>query len=296
MVSIEEVENPFDRYIAFVRERESIRIKKGDSPRGDLGPWTEDRILQSYRFTNVNRENDRVSKHYQKLIRDPLVNDPLVLPATVLYRWFNRPETCEYFFNTRITNHTPFEEYIEHDSIHFLEQIIEDIPTPHVTGAFIIQGKQGYTKGLGVLQYFHSWCRKPWREAYESWSEGPPTLEAMFKWLMGEGLGSFMTAQLVADLKYLPFMLDTEDWWTWAAPGPGSMRGLNAVLDRPMMQGWNAKEWLVELHILQEITNPILKDHGIAPLHAQDLQNTLCEFSKYEKTRLGLGRPRQVYR
>ena len=31
------------------------------------------------------------------------------------------------------------------------------------------------------------------------------------------------------------------------------------------------------------------------PLHAQDVENCLCEFDKYERTRLGEGRPRSLY-
>jgi hypothetical protein len=32
------------------------------------------------------------------------------------------------------------------------------------------------------------------------------------------------------------------------------------------------------------------------PMHAQDLQNCLCEFDKYERARLGEGTPKQIYK
>jgi hypothetical protein len=166
-----------------------------------------------------------------------------------------------------------------------------------VTGAFIINGAQGHSKGIGVAIQFHEWCQKPWEGAWGVWTANPPTLQDMFIWLRKEatGLGSFMGAQLVADLKYLPFMKEVEDWWTWASSGPGSQRGLNAIVGRDMNIKWNEKEWWKQLQVLREAENKQLTPLGLGPFHAQDTQNHCCEFSKYEKVRLGIGRPRQVY-
>jgi hypothetical protein len=296
-MSITDLEDPFDRYAAFIRERNEIYHKKTG---GQPWPWTEDRILQSYRFTDIYRERDRTSLHYQTTVRNRYGEDPIVLPATVLYRWYNRIITCDALFNEPdFSNQSAFERYIfsNCEKASIIYDLINELPTPHVTGAFIINGAQGYAKGIGVAIQFHEWCQKPWREQWEQWTSFPPTLQDMFIWLRenASGLGSFMGAQLVADLKYLPFMEQkVEDWWTWAAPGPGSQKGLNAVLGRPMDQHWNEKEWQVEIQCLNLRENEALKDLG--PFHCQDTQNHCCEFSKYEKTRLGLGRPRQIFR
>jgi hypothetical protein len=298
-MSIADMEDPFDRYVAFIRERNEVYFRKTS---GQPWPWTDDRILQSYRFTEIYRERDRTSLHYQRTIRDFYTqDDAFVLPATVLYRWFNRMETCDYFFNQpEFSGKSVFERYIDGNrDMRILLECLEKIPPPHVTGAFIINGKPGNDKGIGVICYFHEWCKKPWEEQWKEWLlENPPTLQQMYDWLREDcnGLGPFMAAQLVADLKYLPFMntVAVEDWWTWAAPGPGSQKGLNAVLGRPMDQHWNEKEWQIEIQCLNQRENEALKDLG--PFHCQDTQNHCCEFSKYEKTRLGLGRPRQIFR
>jgi hypothetical protein len=105
-----------------------------------------------------------------------------------------------------------------------------------------------------------------------------------------------MTAQLVADLKYLSFMRNVSDWWTWSAPGPGSQRGLNIVLGLETANHWNMGDWGQAIKELQSKVNPLLEETGIDQLHAQDLQNCLCEYSKYTKTLWGLGRPRQIFR
>jgi len=297
MPAIHEIADPFERYCAFLIERDLIYQKKSA---GKPWPWTNDRILQEFRFTEVYRERDKTSLHYQKTIRDFYKEDQLVLPATVLYRWFNRIETCEHIFNQMdFENQSIFESYIadgcERPSM--LWDFVDSLDEPHVTGAFIINGMPGYRKSTGVILYFHEWCKKPWEDTWKKWLDNPPMLKDMYEWLRkdGKGLGTFMAAQLVADLKHLPFMKYVPDWWTFAAPGPGSMRGLNVVCGRLMHQSWKAGEWEDKLLMLNELENKALEPHGLGPFHAQDTQNHCCEFSKYTKAMLGTGRPRQVY-
>jgi hypothetical protein len=295
-MSIQDIADPIERFIAFVIEREAIRQRRAE---GKPWPWTDNEILQSYRFTNVHREDDKVSRHYQNLIRSNYGDHPFILPATVLYRWFNRISTCEAFLcQSELSSDTStFEDYMYKHDIGILELCLDNIPPPHVTGAFIITGKPGYPKGKGVLQYFDHWCRiKPWEETWQMWQEDPPTLAEMYDWLGSDGLGSFMLGQFVADLKYLPFMLNAPDWWTWAAPGPGSERGLNVIFGHPMGTPWAKGQWRKDLQQLNIKVAPQFEKAGIGRLHNQDLQNCLCEYSKFTKVQQGVGRPRQVYR
>jgi hypothetical protein len=297
MKPIAQIEDPLERYFAFIKERNEIYLKKIN---GEPWPWTQDPILQTFRFTEVYRERDRTSLHYQKTVRDHYNQLDLVFPATVLYRWFNRIETCDTFFNQPdFGNMSVFERYIQEGDYQILYECLDKLPTPHVTGAFIINGKPGYTKGEGVLQYFHEFAQSrsyPWEPTWIIWRGNPPPLQEIYDWLeCFNGLGSFMRAQIIADLKYLPFLSKASDWWTWAAPGPGSQRGLNRVLSRPAKQPWNKEEWLSEIQRLNRKEN-LHFEHYLEPFHCQDTQNHCCEFSKYEKVRLGVGRPRQVFR
>ena len=295
-MNIETIENPVDRFVAFVKEREEIRSRRS---RGYIWPWTDNTILSTYSFTNIHREDDRVSKHYQKTIRDRYAEEDLVFPGTMLYRWFNREETCDFLFNQPDFNYqSTFERYMELNELEILLQRIRMTPTPHVTGSFSIPSLPGHPKGEGVMRYFHTWCQKPWREQWHKWImvNPPPTLQEVYEWIKSNGLGTFMRGQIIADLKYLPFMCLAEDWWTFAAPGPGSKRGLNLVMRRDMDASWKPEEWLAALTNLNTVVTPKLEDVGIKKLHNQDLQNCLCEFSKFEKTRTGRGRPRRLYR
>jgi DNA adenine methylase len=109
------------------------------------------------------------------------------------------------------------------------------------------------------------------------------------------GFGSFLAGQVVADLKYDSPLNRAPDWWTWAASGPGSRRGLNRVLGRPKSSPWDETEWLQSLQRLHEIIGPRIAAAGMPEIHMQDLQNCLCEWDKFERVRLGEGKPRSRY-
>jgi hypothetical protein len=294
-MSIVDIKDPVEQLVAFIEERENIRVRRS---KGYPWPWTHEPILQQYRFTNIHREDDATSKHYQKSVRERYGENEQVFPGTLLYRWFNRISTCDSFFNEpNFTNKSIFELYIQSGDYDILLNRLNQIPTPHVTGAYLIPSKPGYPKGEGVLQYFHNWCKRPWLDWWQTWLCFPTTLQEMYDWIGAvPGLGTFMTAQIVADLKYLPTFQKASDWWTFAAPGPGSKKGLNFVLGLDMKSHWNQALWLEELCALNDKVTPMLADAGIEKLHNQDLQNCLCEFSKFTKVARGLGRPRQVFR
>jgi len=111
-----------------------------------------------------------------------------------------------------------------------------------------------------------------------------------------EGLGSFYIGQIIADLKYVEPLKSAKDWWTYCVPGPGSERGLNRILGRPVDADWEEREWRRELRALHAEIAGDLEEIGVGRLCAQDIQNCLCEFDKYERVRLGEGKPKKKYR
>ena len=109
------------------------------------------------------------------------------------------------------------------------------------------------------------------------------------------GMGSFLAAQVICDLKYVEPLRSADDWRTWAASGKGSLRGLNRVMGHDKGRSWTEHEWFRRLHALHAEIGPLVRASKMPPIHAQDLQNCLCEFDKYERTRLGEGKPRCRY-
>jgi hypothetical protein len=95
--------------------------------------------------------------------------------------------------------------------------------------------------------------------------------------------GDFMSGQVIADIKPYGVLADAPDWFTWAPRGPGSMRGLNILNNRDLNAKWTQKNFLEEVNALQELINRKLKLSP--PLDAHDVQNCLCEASKYFKAK-----------
>ena len=82
---------------------------------------------------------------------------------------------------------------------------------------------------------------------------------------------------------------------TWANAGPGAKRGLNRISDRPLNAGTHVKQVLDEMRILLDLSDNKLEPF-VPTLEMRDIEHCLCEFDKYERTRLGEGRPRAKYR
>ena len=275
------IEDPRERFLAFCRERESIREGRAI---GLLPPWTEDPILGAYRFCNVRREDDRVTTWIRRNWREPNLTDPDLWFAMVVARFVNWPDTlAELGFP------------IPWNPTHFLQVMAERKARKAklYTGAYMIRADSG-NPGRGTAEYQVAEMFDPfWARRKELRPSAGDSLNS-YHMLLGQlfGMGSFMAAQVVADLRYAPPLSGAADLMTFAASGPGSRKGLNRVLGRPEKSPWREEDWRMELGRLQEWFNPRWPMHSEKVLHAQDLQNCLCEFSKWERARLGEGRPR----
>ena len=79
-------------FLHWIRERENARVNK---TQGKPKPWTEDPIIQQYRFCNVEREKDTVSQWIHSNWCEPNVDHPNLVFAMVVARLFNWPPTLE---------------------------------------------------------------------------------------------------------------------------------------------------------------------------------------------------------
>jgi hypothetical protein len=270
----------------WMKERDSV-FKKKES--GLPKPWTKDTILQSFRFCNVYRERDTVTRWISANWREPFHDHPNLFFAMCLARLVNWPDTmAEMDLMEDILENWDSEQFIE------VMHSRKDAGLKTFSGAYIVS-TNGNT--MDKAEYLASRVLSPiWKRRAEIRPRVGDTLSAFAHRLGLEiGMGSFISAQVVADIKYVKPLFDASDWWTWASPGPGSKRGLNRVMNYPIDKPWNETSWLVQLKELHAIINVMVKSAGMPPIHAQDLQNCLCEFDKYERTRLGEGRPRSTY-
>lgn len=272
-----------DKLVYWIRERQSIYTKR---QQGKPKPWTKDPILQSYRFCNVYREQDTVTRWIAKNWRDPYGDiDQDAWFAMVVARLINWPETLE-----RIGYPVPWNQKLFRAVVHQRQERGEKA----FSGAYIVSTNgRAMDKADYLAQHVLTplWLARPMLRP----RLGDTLASYHARMTKCNGMGSFMAAQVVADLKYVSPLCAATDWYSWAASGPGSRRGLNRVLGRPVQAPWKEADWLKELRKLHLEIMPTLDRAKLQTLHAQDLQNCLCEFDKYMRTLNGEGRPRSTY-
>jgi alpha-glutamyl/putrescinyl thymine pyrophosphorylase clade 1 len=246
---------------------------------GEPRPWTKDAILSVYKFTNVYREHDRVTRWMAKNVREPLADDQTLVHACIAFRWFNRIKTGEAIFKGEPGYLIPWFRYIRNGRISELKEAIiyKCDSGPYVTGAYIIKTPAGMNKLDGVLSIIDSAMPKA-----VAIQKSPGSLEQAYNILLtAPYMGTFTAAQVIADLKYTPRYRDAKDWYTFVHSGPGSRAGLNLLLGRPRIAPWKEGDWVAKIQEMREALTPKFVEQGWEIPHAQDVQNNLCEFSKY---------------
>lgn len=269
-------------FAAFIAARDVVRIRKevAQAP----PPWTTDPILQTYRFCNVRREDDKVTQWIAKHWRKKWENHKQLWFAMMVARLFNLPDTL-----------TAIGAYVLPFKLDGMNRELtrrKEAGVKNFNAAYIVStnGRQ-----MDKVDYITDHILKAAWNTRDLISVQSILLADLHGRLMAlDGLGSFMAAQIVADVKYAPPWLKASDWHTFAASGPGSRRGLNRVMGRPIDTPWKEAEWHETLLELRKESNNMNLSLNIV-LHAQDIQNCLCEFDKYERVRLGEGRPKQRY-
>lgn len=270
-------------FMAFVEKRHGIYLmREAGFPREN---WTDDPILQQYRFCNVYRELDTVTQWIATNWREPHADDPDLWFAFVVARHHNTIPFLEYLGGPPLDwNPERFRR---------LAKAFRDSGGNTFSPAYMIRSDPG-----DKIDYVVDAVYTPLWNAREKLRPQPGDSLTGFHMALGVfyGLASFLSAQVVADVKYTEPLLSAKDWHTFAASGPGSRRGLNRIYDQSPNAPWQEDKWRLRLTALREEILPFFAQHGWEQPHAQDVQNMLCEFDKYERVRLGEGKPKQIFR
>lgn len=292
-------------FFDYINEREQIRLRK----EADLPfPWTDDVILRTFKFTNVKRHHDKTSRKLREKFYGPHFHDD---PKTILmncatFRYFGTYEFAEVIgwtdYNLMDDNHWEKVKQLASDRLKNRERVF--------TGAYIITN-QGISapKQEVVVDYFlkglqantpaivnHADISGYWEETAH-----------LMRQVTGFGGTGFMTKEVLLDTTYTGFWRNIhehpkdgtfsypKDWETWTPIGPGALRGASRVAGNttPLaMKATAAFEMIMELHGDQHLYLDGELDLNLVPT---DIQFALCEFDKYERVRLGQGRPRSLY-
>tara|TARA_R110002020_G_scaffold75827_5_gene192648 strand:+ start:4160 stop:4993 length:834 start_codon:yes stop_codon:yes gene_type:complete len=269
-------EESVERFFYWINER--IRIQE-HKDQGDAWPWTDDPILQEYKFTNAFRERDRTTVWFRKRIRDPLRMQPEVYMATVIFRWFNLIQTGETLLRHNL--------HIDWDP-----EKAYDVITPQdkwITGAYMIKSPTSMNKVRGICKTITTL----WDDRQRFLDRCPwETLEGMSRFLEGYPfLGPFLAYELTTDLRHTFVGFRASDILTWANAGPGAMRGLNRIHGRDLDYTSKKHDWCSEM---RELLTLSWMKHSL-DFELREIEHSLCEFDKYERVRLKQGAPRSKY-
>lgn len=269
-------------FCKFISARERHRVAKVAGRAVDK----PDAIISKFRFCNVRRNDDRVTKWIHENYLERWRGHKDLWFALVVARLFNNEETL----NDILREVLPFNS----GKMALTLSKRKAKGKKNFNAAYIVSTNG---RAMDKVEYVVRFILEPlWADKARLSKDIHRTewLEDVHKILMLQnGMASFMAAQVVADLKYA----DPKRWRdfdTFVASGPGSKRGLNRVMGRPVAQPWREDEFRDELLKLRERINATLTTWE--PITAQDIQNCLCEYDKYERVRLGEGVPKQLYK
>jgi len=263
-----------DDFNRFMVERHNIFIKKEIN--NDPYPWSNDAILTDYSFCNVYRELDRVTIWIRENWREPYADHPNLPFAMAVARQINWPDTLQEIG-------FPTEWRPQH-----VKNIMQDRMANKqkvYTGAYMLTGTLGGTKIEQTVD-------KILTPLYANFPCDFSSIENSWKsFLPYAGFSDFMSYEVVTDLRHTKWLKDAPDIMTWANPGPGAMRGLNRIFGRPLDSKQKKPLFIQEMRDLLALLN-----NEPLPLEMRDIEHCLCEFDKYERARLGQGRPRAKYK
>jgi hypothetical protein len=270
-------------------------------PRKD---WTEDKIFQENKFTNVYRELDKGT---------------IVLLDGIL----NKGPDMEVFFNILIyrlvNNYDTWLEDIGYQSI--VDGGWKDKPwgrlrkreskgLPVWCSAHVVSGYPNFPGPDGQptnskIDKIHWMFDQIYNRIEEIWEKvsSADTFEQVFRAILKEvpGYGPFLSYEVAVDLTYgsNPLIFFSED--EWANAGPGAKRGISILFGEKLPKGVDYNDVMVWLRDNQDkfFSEYGVDFQGIAyrgkRMTLRNIEHCLCEFFKYYKVTNGVGKCRMRF-
>lgn len=249
---------------------------------GKPGPWTDDPIIQQYKFCNVFRAADRVSQY---MIRHVCYNEEPSSPEDrifqiVAFRFFSAIETWEEVRS--ILGRSPIINDLLDGAFERALETVRVRTGKLYTGAFILCATNAYGRGKKHLNHIELFKDMFINHQFGRRVLQAESLEAVYDMLHTFPLiGNFMAYQIAIDLNYSAYINFDENDFTKA--GPGAVRGIQKVFqDRNGLTNEEIIMWMVQ-HQDEEFKKLGYEFNGLfgRKLHAIDAQNLFCETDKY---------------
>lgn len=271
----------FDAYWRFAAERQHIFFRRLS---GASGAFTDDPILQSFKFTNAYRASDRVSQY---LIRNVIYRADLPSEArdvffrTILFKLFNKIETWKFLEES--VGPITWEDYSFARYDRVLSRRMSE--GNRIYSAAYIMPSGGSAFGHKFKHQNHlRMLAKLIHEHFHAKLTDSKTMNAAFALLRSVPfLGPFLAYQYVTDLNYGTLTNFAEDEFVMA--GPGALDGIHkCFLGADAVASSDIIRYMFdhqEKHFKElDIEFPSLWGRQLQLI---DCQNLFCEISKYAR-------------
>lgn len=267
-------------FLDFVVERHRIWERRQF---GHPAPWTLNPILATHKFTNVFRLLDPGTQFILSDLYDPVASPGTNLMRFFLYRHTGRIEVWEYIQLMLGDYPGEGESYPSLlETLKVVKAYRDDSyrPRPVFTNAYLVY-PQSSTPGTDKLDSIFGLTAQLFNPSSESyimpdWLAARSQAERFAVLRRNRGVADFMSMQVLTDWGYTTEFREDE----FVVCGPGAVKGAKALgFSRPH----EAHLWAVEaVRALPEV--PML---ALRPPSWMDVQNCLCEFSKYARYQSG---------
>lgn len=302
-----EQQNELDSIVKFWIERHKIYLRRNVLKKDR--PWTQDPMLQNYRFCNIYREIDTVSEWVINKVVKPYEKNNNLWFMLAMSRLINWPDTLEEVMKE---GGWPTDLYSATKLYRILSERA-DRKEKIVTGAYVVNSV--FPKGADVkdtrkvyyIPYFGLQGLWQKRDLLEKMAK--VSMEGFVSELTKcHGWGAFMAYQVAVDLSYSKHWLGkAPDVHTYTSPGPGTTRGMARLMTggrKAEIRGSHLNKYMIKL---REKMNARGKEliapkwwtgdfrTGFADLSMPNVSNSLCEYDKYCRLISGQGEPRSRY-
>lgn len=269
----------------YMQRREAIRLKKES---GERWPWSDDPILNNYKFTNVRRIDDWTTRQ---------------LIHNFYCREDNESSACDFVLNCGLFRYFGTAEFAiangwvrvdswDRQRTIDLAHARQDAGQPVFTGAYIVTngGFTGDKVAMVVNKFLANLEKQSKRIANAALDTGRwETLVTELRTVPGFGGMGFMAKECALDVALTPFWSRGNktsdgkplDLNTYTPVGPGARRGIRWLL------GHDPEKHLAEHYALAFCKKFYdVRDKywpaGAVELELSDIQFSLCEYAKYQ--------------
>ncbi|MFV0626587.1 MAG: nucleotide kinase domain-containing protein [Alphaproteobacteria bacterium] len=293
-------------FFEFIYDRQSVWYKRNVLMKN--APWTDDDILQSFRFCNVYRELDGGTLALTKYLQTDISPEQKLFNI-IAYRFFNRRDTVENLFGGLLNPHKFDIKFYEErfDKIKESESIFSNAYL--ITAHAYNPNYRPKDKHIQILLMLNDLRLKISEMIVELRSAKPQEgLKIIEKYI--SMAGPFLSGQILLDVTYCKDIVSyTAD--DFLIVGPGALWGLNIIFGKNLNQK-EADEKCRFLHTIQkDVFAQILHKKGkdwfevcwknekypnFPYLALHDIQNSLCEFRKYWRLKSGKKVKKRYYK